>query len=423
MSTARFALPLLALFLGCTALGGNAQAGWFDFGSDRAAKLEAQSGTKSDGKTAPKDDAATLDGSIEQARQLRLDGNYAEAVRHLSQLMMIASDDGRVISEYGKTLAAMGRAQDAVNFLTRAQQLSPTDWTIYSALGVAYDQLGNQNDARAAYEQALRVKPGEPSVLNNFALSRMLAKDPEGAKALIARAQLAGGQSDAKIARNIAMIQELAPDTAAKDLAGNAPAPAPVAPVAQQALPRMAAQPAPFVNLPVSPAAPRPLQSANAGVIDAAPQMMAPPRGVVMQRVPNDPQAGPVIAAIPRAATRAPRALAPKTDGKPETKTAPQAVSQAAKAAPSNDLQAKAEALAKQMAGKPQAIAAARTEANKPQVSKPADTKPVPPSAKPTDTKPAPKSLAKAEPAKPAQTADAKAKNAIPGLRLSANAY
>ena len=105
--------------------------------------------------------------------------------------MLVAADDPRVITEYGKTLAAMGRADEAVNFLTRAQQLQPNDWTVYSALGVAYDQSGDQKNAQINYEHALALKPGEPSVLNNYALSRMLAKDPDMALKLASRAEIA----------------------------------------------------------------------------------------------------------------------------------------------------------------------------------------------------------------------------------------
>ena len=106
------------LFLGCTALSGGAQAGWFDFGSDKpAAKPVQPEAQGQQGRAAP---AANLDDSIRQAQMLRLAGNYPEAIKHLSQLMMVAADDPRVVSEYGKTLAAMGRASDAVNFLTRA---------------------------------------------------------------------------------------------------------------------------------------------------------------------------------------------------------------------------------------------------------------------------------------------------------------
>ena len=101
-----FAPPLVVFFLGCTALSGVAQAGWFD--SDNPAP--APVAVKEVAKDKPAAPAQSLDESIQQAQALRLSGNYPEAVKHLSQLMMVAADDPRVVSEYGKTLAQMGRA-------------------------------------------------------------------------------------------------------------------------------------------------------------------------------------------------------------------------------------------------------------------------------------------------------------------------
>ncbi len=470
----RFGSALAVLLLGCTAISGTAQAGWL-FGESKKEAAETKAEAVKAAAAAP---AETLDGSIRQAQLLRVDGNYSEAIRHLSQLMMIASDDGRVISEYGKTLAAMGRAQEAVNFLTRAQQLQTGDWTVHSALGVAYDQLGKHGDAQIAYEQALALKPGEPSVLSNYALSRMLAKDPEGAQKLVARAELAGGASDPKIARNIAMIREFAPAPAAQAIAVNTPAPSPAprtaathTPLPPVQAPVRAPQPqqqnvasaapraiTPFVNLPAPPM-PAPVNT----VIDAAPQIARPrvvASGVVMQRVPVDPLAGPVNFAIPNppVATRAPRALAAKSSNAvASAKPAP--VTVAAKAA--EDLHAKAEAISKQMDA--EKAHAGKLAANKP-APQPKVLPPAP--AKAAEAKPAPKlaaakaakdlqakaeglarqmdadkasnKQAAAKPAAPAtktaaakdvtpkttQTAAAKpAKDGVPSLRLSANAY
>ena len=307
----------VALMLGCTILP--AQAGWF--GSDGKPAQKADSKPAAPATTQPNLSSANLpstnlEDSIRQAQLLRLAGQYPEAVKHLSQLMMLASDDPRVISEYGKTLASMGRASDAVNFLTRAQQLQPGDWTIYSAMGVAYDQLGDQKNAQDAYEHALTLKPDEPSVLSNYALSRMLAKDPDTARKLAARAESAGGSGDPKIMRNIAMIRSLAPET---------PAPAPVA-VAQQPAPAAHSQTAPQI------AQTTPESRDNR---------------VVMQRVPVDPQAGPVAVAKPAAstasintastATHAPRALQPQIDA-PHTEVADTAIPTAPKPVTSQPL-------------------------------------------------------------------------------------
>ena len=452
-------IALSIMLLGSSAIG--AQAGWFSSESKKDAAKDEKSAAAA---SAP---GTNLETSIQQARALRLSGNYAEAVKHLSQLMMVASDDPGVVSEYGKTLAAMGRAQDAVNFLTRAGQLQPTDWTVFSALGVAYDQIGSQKDARGAYEHALSLKPGEPSVLSNYALSRMLANDPVMARTLAGRAEIANAAApDAKIAANIALIRSTAPEAPGASAAANTPAPMPsMAP--PQAAPRMAVASNPM-------GAPRPLAAPNNGMIDAAPHMapqMAQNSGVVMQRVPADPMAGPVFGPAISAA-KAPRPLAPrKSVAKAEQKkgealdmstarsespkpaalpanmTAPGVKSAATQA---EDLQARAEALAKQLTNKPGAIAAAKVEANKPSAPhvlpektataapvKAAEAKPAVPAPAPHVLPPAPvKAAAAPAPAKTAaapapqvvsqpaaKTAAAKPKDTVPALRVSSSAY
>ncbi|HEX4370798.1 MAG TPA: tetratricopeptide repeat protein [Rhizomicrobium sp.] len=212
-----------------------------------------------------------VDSGVRQAQQARLAGRYDDAIHTLSQLMLLASDDPRVVGEYGKALVEKGRAQEAVQFLTRATELQPRDWTVYSALGVAYDEAGDQISAGRAYEHALALKPGEPAILNNYALSRMLASDPAMARQLIASAASAGGASDPKIAHNIALVNSLA-----------ALAPTPVAQAAQP--PQALAAKAPAVD--VASRAPTP------AALPAVPAVSNPQ--VVMQAVPADPLAGPV---------------------------------------------------------------------------------------------------------------------------------
>jgi tetratricopeptide (TPR) repeat protein len=265
----------------------------------------------------------------------------------------------------------MGRADDAVNFLTRAQQLQPNDWTIYSAMGVAYDQLGNQKDAQSAYERALAIMPGEPSVLSNYALSRMLAKDPDMAGKLAARAEIANaGAKDPMIARNIAMIRSMAPEAPDMVLAVKNPAPSPV--------PRAAA-------------------------------LQVPDNRVVMQRVPVDPLAGPV------AATHAPRPLQFKTERATATNE-PAAKPEAPKPAAAAKTESKA----------PATQAAVYTPAPAPKVLlalpvETAEAKGAHPALAPKVLPPIPVKAAEAMPA--AQKTAAKPKDTIPGLRVSNNAY
>ena len=214
-----------------------------------------------------------VDSDVRQAQQARLAGRYDDAIHTLSQLMLLASDDPRVVGEYGKALVEKGRAREAVQFLTRATELQPRDWTVYSALGVAYDEAGDQISAGRAYEHALALKPGEPAILNNYALSRMLASDPAMARQLIASAASAGGASDPKIAHNIALVNSLAL------------APTPVAQAPQPAAPQaLAAKASAAVASRASIATP--------AALPAVPAVSNPQ--VVMQAVPVDPLAGPV---------------------------------------------------------------------------------------------------------------------------------
>jgi Flp pilus assembly protein TadD len=215
-----------------------------------------------------------LEGGIQEAQLARQAGRYDDAIHILSQLMLVASDDPRVVGEYGKTLVEKGRAQEAEQFLTRATELQPRDWSLYSALGVAYDEAGDQAAAGRAYEHALALRPGEPAIFNNYALSRMLASDPAMARQLIASAASAGGSSDPKIARNIALVNALALQ----------PVPAPV-PVAQLPVAATAVASTPIVSAPVA-SAPIPEIASRAPA--------APVPQVVMQAVPADPLAGPV---------------------------------------------------------------------------------------------------------------------------------
>jgi Flp pilus assembly protein TadD len=415
----------VALMLGCAVVP--AHAGWFSSDSKPATKVEDKAAAKLEDK-APAT-ATTLEDSIRQAQMLRLAGLYPDAIKHLSQLMMVASDDGRVISEYGKTLAAMGRASDAVNFLTRAQQLQPGDWTIYSAIGVAYDQMGDQKSAQAAYEHALAIKPNEPSVLNNYALSRMLAKDPEMAGKLAARAESAGGMSEAKIARNIAMIRSLAPEahTAAQ-------APAPQASPTTMARAPVTAQPlAPVTAASVPGSSIAKPQPQMAQVPNTAPQAPEAHK-VVMQRAPVDPLA--------TAATQAPRPLQPKIENpqatalakeSPKPVTSPVKMGEADKtltAPPAKTAEVKPVPVKAAEAGKP--VTAITVKVAPPTPVKTAQApsvtlKMTPPAADAAKPASAPKVLppvntADAKPA-PVKAAATKPKDTVPGLRMSANAY
>jgi Flp pilus assembly protein TadD len=271
----RSSLFLATALLAGTCLSGSAQAGLFNW--DSSSKKPEQTVNASQA-AAP---VGNLDDDIRQAQSQRASGDLDGATRALAQMMMVYPDDPRVVGEYGKVLVQKGRSRDAVDFLRRATDLQPNDWTLYSALGVAYDQLNDPNSATSAYNHALQLKPGEAVVLNNFALSRVLVGDLDGAQRMLAQAS-ATPNANPKIASNVMMVASLK---------GAPAAGAPATAVAVAA------------NHPLA----KPVETASLAPVQAKPM----PANVIMQKVPFDPKAGPVaVAKAAPAATHAPRKLA-----------------------------------------------------------------------------------------------------------------
>ena len=151
---------------------------------------------------------------LSQAQQARKTGDMNQAIKILSQLVLVAPDNPQVVGEYGKTLASYGRSDDAVAFLDRAIQLQPGDWTLYSAQGVAYDQQGKYQSAQLSYARAMELKPGEVVVINNDALSHIQAGDYAGAEHLLN--QVSRNSPDySKISKSVALLAKLKPVTPA----------------------------------------------------------------------------------------------------------------------------------------------------------------------------------------------------------------
>lgn len=229
--------------------------------------------------------STNLEEQIQAAVALRIHGDTAQATRALAQLVLVAPDDPRVLGEYGKALVQQNRADDAVAFLKRAVEIKANDWTLYSALGVAYDQLDDRKNAKTAYDRALLLHPGDPVVLNNYAVSRMLAKDYDSAQRLLMQARAAGGDLP-KISGNLQLLAQL-----------------------------RAAKAQPAIGAKATTAASEPHTSVPATTAKLPDSGTAPV--VVMQRIPSDTpvQSTPAMRGNPvspdRAARTEPRAITP----------------------------------------------------------------------------------------------------------------
>jgi Flp pilus assembly protein TadD len=216
-----------------------------------------------------------IDGAVLLAQRQRLSGDLNGANTTLSQLVLIAPDDPRVLGEYGKTLVDKGEANDALAFLQRAIQLQPGDWSFLSAQGVAFAQRQDYTAAQGAFSRALTLNPEAPVVLNNLALTHLQNGNLSEAEALLQRASV-NGAAYPKIAQNLALVEQLRSNGASR--------------ATEEILPQGTPQPEAVAAI----AAPATVESAP---LPAPPA--AAPRNVVMQALPApDPAPAPALAAI-----------------------------------------------------------------------------------------------------------------------------
>jgi Flp pilus assembly protein TadD len=149
----------------------------------------------------PKDKATILN----YAAALRLNGQTDQAVAVLRKGVIAFPKDYEVSSAYGKALAANGDFDQALNVIRDAQRADRPDWRLYSAEGAILDQMGRTAEARDRYGKALTISPGEPTILNNMALSHLLAGELPPAETLLRQAAQSP-KANSRIRQNLALV-------------------------------------------------------------------------------------------------------------------------------------------------------------------------------------------------------------------------
>src|SRR5271155_384678 len=136
--------------------------------------------------------------SINYARALRALTRYSEAVAVMQAAAVKAPRDYEVLGAYGKALADSGEFEQAKEVLGRSYAPERPDWSIMSVQGSVADRLDDHVAAQQFYRDALKIAPGEPSVLSNLGLSYALTKQlPEAEEAL--RQAAASPRADVRV--------------------------------------------------------------------------------------------------------------------------------------------------------------------------------------------------------------------------------
>ena len=146
--------------------------------------------------------------SINYARALRALTRYGEAAAVTQAAAVKAPKDFEVLGAYGKALADDGQFEQAREVLSRAYAPERPDWTIMSVEGSVADRLGDHDSAQKFYRDALKIAPGEPSILSNLGLSYALTKQLPLAEDALREAS-ASPRADARVRNNLALILAL----------------------------------------------------------------------------------------------------------------------------------------------------------------------------------------------------------------------
>ncbi|MBV8593622.1 MAG: tetratricopeptide repeat protein [Caulobacteraceae bacterium] len=146
--------------------------------------------------------------SIDYARSLRALTRYGEAAAVMQTAAVKAPKDEQVLAEYGKALADAGQLAQAREVLIRASTPDNPKWDVLSVQGAIADRLGDHTAAMQFYRDALRIAPGEPSILTNMGVSYALAKELSAAEQTL-REAAASPKAEPRTRGDLALVLAL----------------------------------------------------------------------------------------------------------------------------------------------------------------------------------------------------------------------
>jgi Flp pilus assembly protein TadD len=151
-----------------------------------------------------RNDPKDAEAALHYGTALRGTGQRAQAAAVLEQAAIANPSNRALIAAYGRALVDNGNYQQGFETLSRAHTPDNPDWHILSVQGTALDRLGRHEEARRYYNNALKIKPEEPSVLSNLGMSYLLSKQLANAEQALRRAH-EGDRSNMRIRQNFAL--------------------------------------------------------------------------------------------------------------------------------------------------------------------------------------------------------------------------
>ncbi len=121
---------------------------------------------------------------VEQANELAVRGNFAEALELLQSGLERNAQNGFAYSQQAKIYFSMHQPEQARKAITEALAIQPYQPDFLYVLGIIEESAGNFDAALSAFEKITEINPKESDVY--FEVGKICAKRGENAKALAA---------------------------------------------------------------------------------------------------------------------------------------------------------------------------------------------------------------------------------------------
>ncbi len=96
-------------------------------------------------------------------------GKYAECAAEYQKLIAKNPKSGELYVRFGEAKLSAGDTNGGVDAFKKAKEVDPADPAPSLRLAILYDSQGRHDEARKCYEDALKIRPDDPTALNNLA--------------------------------------------------------------------------------------------------------------------------------------------------------------------------------------------------------------------------------------------------------------
>jgi tetratricopeptide (TPR) repeat protein len=125
---------------------------------------------------------ATLPAQLREAVRLMRNGEWAAALRHVDDALVLRPLEPRYLICRAQCLMALRRKTDALSAAAAAELHAPTDAFVRDAAGTLYSQANDHARALKSYDAALARDPGNAQYHYNRASVRRFVGDLQGAE-------------------------------------------------------------------------------------------------------------------------------------------------------------------------------------------------------------------------------------------------